>query len=188
MSWNPKSHKPKKQIDRSEPIPSGTYVLGATWLERRREWNFVKLRLSVLAGPMKGRTVFTIIPTNVEKAGTANVIYHFLRSMNRLDMSIDFDNQQSMKAAFLNAAFKAKVTKKTTRKGDRVFVNHDLSIFLGRNECSREEIEVMKAWEVARASVVAQDAPENFRDDRSEPAYDDDGFPTDDFGDDEIPF
>lgn len=190
MSWNPKDHKdkakPQHEFDNRE-VPAGTYIVGATWIDRPSGKNFVKLKFEVLHGPMKGAGFFTIMPTNVkEKQGSANRVYHFMMGMGREDIEINFEKTGSIAKAFLGAGVKVKVKTSKRRVGDKVYTDHDISKFGTRAQCSQEEREAIVAWNEAQASKnFGQDDQDDFNDDDfggGGDAFDDD------FGDDEIPF
>lgn len=187
--WKPGDHTPQDQQD-SRTIPTGTYLVGATWIDHKPGRKWVKFRCEVLHGPMKGASCFPIMPINVrEKQGSANKVYHFLVSMSREDVSIDFDSAVSVANAFLDGGFKARIEAKKNGK----YINHDLTKFATLAQLSDEEKEVIREWNEERAQSAAMrgsgdDADfVDFNDDAGGGGGFDD-FPADDFGDDEIPF
>ena len=189
--WNPKQHKdkakPQHEFDDRE-VPAGTYVVGGTWIDRPDGKKYVKLKFTVLHGPLKGAGFFTMMPINVkEKQGSANKVYHFLVAMGRDDVNIDFSNTNSIARAFLGGGFKCKVSLSSRQHNGKTYKDHNLAKFATRAQCSAEEKEVIAAWnEEQAAKHFGEDDSDAFSDDDDFGANDFEG--ADDFGDDDIPF
>lgn len=193
--WSPGDHKgnakPQKEFN-DTPVPSGVYVVGGTWMEKPPGKNFVKLRFEILHGPLKGASIFPIMPTNVrEKQGSANKVYHFMLAMGREDVSVNFSKEVSIKKAFLGAGLKVKVKTSKRLYNGKTYTDHDLVKFAALAQQSDEEKEVIAAWNEEKAEFdYGGDDSADFDDDfgggGDSGGFDD--FPADDFGDDEIPF
>lgn len=183
MSWNPEEHKPEKAQndggDRDERvIPSGDYILGITWWKRVSE-RAIKVRVEVLAGPMKGASCFPMISTNVtEKKGSADRMFHICKAFH-ITGDLNFD-EQCFSTQFVGKAGKAKLNK--SKNGQ--WTNHDIARTFHRPECSEAERSRMVEWQEEYASRSNANGPAGTGGWEAS----DDGFENQDFGADDIPF
>lgn len=186
MSWDPKGHKPDREQGSYDDrvVPSGNYLLGATWWSRLSE-RAIKLRLEVLAGPFKGASVFPIIATNVdEKRPSADRMYFFCRGFD-ITGSLDFSDN-CISEEFVGVAGKANLQKEQNGQ----YTNHNLRKVYDRDELSKEEAVILQKWVEGYKTRDRGDSTDPGADSFDPDDYSDDdvSFPKDDFGDDDIPF
>lgn len=156
MSYDPTNHRPTKpqtEYDDRE-IPSGVYLFGPAWLicPSMNSW---KTRNDVLMGPFAGCRAFVLQGRDTNKEGTRNRLYYFTQSANiKATLETTEDGritERSLRNDVLGHAFKAKITKKKTRKhrnGEEVeYTNYDFQMFHPRSEWSKAEFDIAAKWE-----------------------------------------
>lgn len=190
MGWNPDSYTdaPASSGDSGgdydeREVPSGDYVMGITW-QKSVSARSQKLRMEVLAGPMKGASCFPLVSKNVEeKKGSADRMFHICKSFH-ISGDLDFSDA-CFASKFVGRAGKVKIQKK--QNGN--FTNHDIRRAFHRAECSETERTIMVEWQEAYGSRASSgggggDWPGGY----DAPFPDPDEFGGGGFGDDDIPF
>jgi hypothetical protein len=158
MAWNPSAHadKAKEQRDFDDrPPPNGEYDFGVVWWKRLSD-KAVKLCVSVIHGPSKGRSAFVVMGTNMEKKGSADRMFWFCQATG-IDGDLTFDDDD-FNELFLGASLRARVrtTKKEGR--DRTLYDSELVRVWPRNELSKGDIAVLEEWSAAYEQKKQDDA------------------------------
>ena len=155
MTFDPKKYREvggnvqRGEVRDDRPFPAGTYLFAATWMERKRSEAkgtfYLKLKLTCVYGPLKGRSFFPMASLDFTKPMAAARFAAWCAAVGD-ESPINEKDVDALRARFYAHVFMAKVNAKNDTYNGQTRVKNDIEEFIPFENLTVEQNNFAVGW------------------------------------------